>query len=162
MNCSTDTKRATTVVGPPSPARDQARVGKRARDIQEEELHHMLDVSCDISEDEDVGPRRTWVPATDGLCSVAATMFHEWVRKDGYRFYSWAPKKMFIYNERWGAQNGAHFYIQQLMRALTTTSKSLLLLVGHVWSGQGHRAPHERAFNWSKGAQCTLMSILDK
>ena len=160
MNCTTDTECATTVSDLTSPTRNQPRVGKRSRDIQEEELRHMMDLSCDISEDEDVGLRQAWVPATDGLCSVAATVFHEWVRKNGRSYYKWAPKKMLVYNPRWGANDGAHHYIQQLVRALTATSKSLLLLVGQVWSGKGYRAPYERAFNWSKGASCRLMPVL--
>ena len=160
MNCTTDTEWATAAVGLALSARNQPRVGKRSRDIQEDELHHMMDLSCDISEDEDVGLQQAWVPATDGLCSVAATVFHEWVRKNGRSYYKWAPKKMLVYNPRWGANDGAHHYIQQLMRALTTTSKSLLLLVGQVWSGKGYRAPYERAFNWSKGASCRLMPVL--
>jgi hypothetical protein len=136
---------------PPSPVLSQPRTTKRARDIQEDELHHMMYVSCDISDDDDVGPRPTWTAATDLLCTEAAVIFHDWVRTRAYTHFKLFPKRMRTYTIMWGPQDGSHFYVQGLLRALTTTSKSLILVLQHVWRGQ-------QAFNWSKGAKCTLLA----
>ncbi len=62
---------------PPSPVLSQPRTTKRARDIQEDELHQMMDVACKISDDDDVGPRPTWTAATDLLWTEVAVVFHE-------------------------------------------------------------------------------------
>ena len=84
MNSSTDVSDVATgdfgMLGandPPSPVLSQPRTTKRTQDIQEDELHHMLDVSCDVSKDDDVDPRPTWAAATNLLCTEAAVVFHD-------------------------------------------------------------------------------------
>ncbi len=90
-----------------------------------------------------------WPPAENLLCTEAALVFHGWVRQRASRYFNKVPKRMRDYQIRWRPQDGAHYYIQQLLRALTTTSKSLLLTLHHAWK-------EGEAFNWSKGARCTL------